>query len=100
MARRRHTVARVVQYELHALPDNGLRGGSGAAPADRAAGPGRDRGRCGSRRFDVPDVRTAARAVLSLGIDVARWYSDRVTDSPAALGEQYAGLIVRMLGAH
>jgi hypothetical protein len=49
--------------------------------------------------FDVPDVRTAALAVLSLGIDVARWYTDDGPLSPATLGEHYAALILKMLGA-
>ena len=48
--------------------------------------------------FHVPDVRIAARAVLSLGIDVARWYSEGVRTTPAELGAQYTGLVLRMLG--
>lgn len=94
----RHTVARVVQYELNALPEPEY-----AVVAElrrRIERQVRDVITDGVATdvFDVPDVRTAARAVLSLGIDVARWYSDRRI-SPAELGEQYAGLILRMLGA-
>jgi AcrR family transcriptional regulator len=95
----RHTVARVVQYELAALPPQEyavvaeLRRQTeglvrGVISAGVAAGV-----------FDVPDVRTAARAVLSLGVDVARWYNDRARSSPAELGAQYTELILRMLGA-
>jgi hypothetical protein len=50
--------------------------------------------------FTVPDVRTAARAVLSLGIDVARWYTPASKPSPEVLGKQYAELVLSMLGHH
>ncbi len=96
---RRHTVARVVQYELGALPEQeyrvvaGLRRRIEQVVRDVIA-EGVDAG-----VFEVPDVKTAARAVLSLGIDVARWYSERVQKSPEALGREYAELVLRMLRA-
>jgi hypothetical protein len=37
--------------------------------------------------------------VLSLGVDVARWYSERTGKTPKALGREYADLVLRMLGA-
>jgi AcrR family transcriptional regulator len=95
---KRHVVARVVQHELGALP-----------PADyrvvvdlrrRTESLVREvitRG-VEQRRFTVPDVRTAARAVLSLGIDVARWYSPASKPAPSVLGKQYAELVLSMLG--
>jgi AcrR family transcriptional regulator len=95
----RHAVAKVVQYELSSLPEReyaivaGLR--------RRIEQQVRDVIGAGVRAgvFDVPDVRTAALAVLSLGIDVARWYTDDGPLSPATLGEHYAALILKMLGA-
>jgi AcrR family transcriptional regulator len=95
----RHTVARVVQYELGSLPESdyaevaALRRQIDRLVRDVIA----DGVRAGV--FDVPDVRTAALAVLSLGIDVARWYTDHSPLTPAELGDHYAGLILRMLGA-
>jgi AcrR family transcriptional regulator len=94
-----HTVARVVQYELDALPAQDF-----AVVADlrrRTEQLVRDVIADGVAAgvFDVPDVRTAARAVLSLGIDVARWYGATTRASPASLGAQYSALILRMLGA-
>ena len=96
---RRHTVARVVQYELQALPEKEY-----AVVADLrrriehlvrdVIAQGVDEG-----AFTVNDLRTAARAVLSLGVDVARWYSDRIGKTPKALGREYADLVLRMLGA-
>ncbi|HEX4702350.1 MAG TPA: TetR/AcrR family transcriptional regulator [Pseudonocardiaceae bacterium] len=95
----RHTVARVVQYELAALPAQEY-----AVVADlrrQTERLVRDVISAGVTEgvFDVPDVRVAARAVLSLGVDVARWYTERSRTTPAELGAQYSGLILRMLGA-
>lgn len=93
----RHRVARVVQYELQALPEADYR-----VVADlrrRTEQLVRDVITEGVRagRFSVTDVRVAARAVLSLGVDVARWYSG--TPAAATLGRQYADLVLRMLDA-
>ncbi|MBB4911682.1 TetR/AcrR family transcriptional regulator [Actinophytocola algeriensis] len=97
---RHHTVARVCQYELAAL-----------APGHHAevlelrhrfselVHSAVTRG-ARSGAFDVPDVDRAVRAVLSLGIDLVRWYRLDGDDSPEALGAFYAGLALRMIGAH
>ncbi|MFC4002233.1 TetR/AcrR family transcriptional regulator [Prauserella oleivorans] len=96
---RRHTVARVVQYELGALPEDEYR-----VVADLRRGIERivrdlvERG-LEEGVFTVSDAHTAARAVLSLGVDVARWYSDRARQTPEALGREYGELALRMLGA-
>ena len=95
---KRHVVARVVQYELGALtPEDyevviDLRRRTEQHVRDVITR-GVEQG-C----FQVPDVRTAARAALSMGIDVARWYSPATKQSPTALGRQYAELVLRMLG--
>ncbi|KAA9154835.1 TetR/AcrR family transcriptional regulator [Amycolatopsis acidicola] len=96
---RRHTVARVVQYELQALPEQEY-----AVVADlrrrieqhmrEVIAEGVEQG-----ELSVGDLRTAARAVLSLGVDVARWYSDRIGKTPKALAKEYGELVLRMLGA-
>ena len=93
-----HTVARVVQYELHALPEQEF-----AVIADlrrRIEQVFRDQIATGVAAgvFDVADVRTSARAVLSLGIDVARWYGESAKTTPVELGARYTDLVLRMLG--
>jgi AcrR family transcriptional regulator len=96
---RHHTVARVCQYELAALaPDHlaavlGLRQRYSAVLRSAVTGCAR------SGAFDVPDVNRAVRAMLSLGIDLVRWYRLDGADSPEALGDFYAGLALRMIGA-
>ncbi|WP_203338058.1 TetR/AcrR family transcriptional regulator [Nocardioides limicola] len=48
--------------------------------------------------FDV-DVKIAATAILSLGIDIARWYSPDAPWTPAELADHYAELALRIVGA-
>lgn len=94
-----HTTARVVQYELSALtPEHlaevvELRRRIEAAVRDMI-GAGVTAG-----VFDVPDVRGATLAVLSLCIDVARWYQPAGRRTPAEIGDLYADLVLRMVGA-
>ena len=96
---RHHTVARVCQYELGALEPEHLDPvlelrkeftGVVRAAVERGARSG---------EFDVPDVDRAVRAVLSLGIDLVRWYRLDGADPPATMGEVYADLALRMVGA-
>lgn len=49
--------------------------------------------------FDTPDSKMAAMALLSLGIDVARWYREGSGWSPDEIAEFYIGLALRMVGA-
>lgn len=47
--------------------------------------------------FDVADVVGTARALLSLTIDVARWYRSSGRQAPEDIGRLYADLAVRMV---
>lgn len=49
--------------------------------------------------FDVPDVPGTTLAVLSLCIDVARWFNVNGTRTPEEVGALYADLVLRMVGA-
>jgi len=95
----RHTTARVVQYELDALSDAhrteifGLRRQSDAV-VRRILGEGVETG-----EFDVPDVPGTAVAVLSLCIDVARWFNTQGRRTPDEVGALYADLVLRMVSA-
>jgi len=94
-----HTTARVVQYELDALGDEhrteiiALRRQSDNAVRDMI----NDGVRNGE--FDVPDVPGTTLAVLSLCIDVARWFNVAGTRTPDEVGALYADLVLRMVGA-
>ncbi|MGW5734212.1 MULTISPECIES: TetR/AcrR family transcriptional regulator [Streptomyces] len=94
-----HTTARVVQYELDALGEEhrteivALRRRSDAAVRDMINDGVRD------GEFDVPDVPGTTLAVLSLCIDVARWFNVAGTRTPDEVGALYADLVLRMVGA-
>ncbi|GAA1081133.1 TetR/AcrR family transcriptional regulator [Kitasatospora arboriphila] len=96
---RRHAVARVVAYELKSLPEDDYRTVVDLRRRIEHLTRGLVREGIEAGVFEVRDVQAAGRAVLSLGIDVARWYEDRMRTSPRALGQQYADLVLRMLGA-
>ncbi|MFI1225369.1 MULTISPECIES: TetR/AcrR family transcriptional regulator [unclassified Streptomyces] len=95
----RHTTARVVQYELDALGDEhrteivALRRRSDAVVRRIISEGVRD------GEFDVPDVPGTTLAVLSLCIDVARWFNAQGSRTPDEVGELYADLVLRMVGA-
>lgn len=94
---RHHTTARVIQYELGALSEEhhaeiaALR-----RQIDRVV---RETLEYGVARgaFDVPDVPGTALALLSLSIDVARWYRSSGRLGPEDIGALYADLALRMV---
>ncbi|MFF7338537.1 TetR/AcrR family transcriptional regulator [Streptomyces sp. NPDC008163] len=95
----RHTTARVVQYELDALGEEhrteiiALRRRTDAV-VRRIIGEG-----VASGEFDVPDVPGTTLAVLSLCIDVARWFNAQGSRTPDEVAELYADLVLRMVAA-
>ncbi|MFD9223157.1 TetR/AcrR family transcriptional regulator [Streptomyces sp. NPDC060064] len=95
----RHDTAHVVQYEIDALSDDHrteiveLRRRSDAV----VRGILRDGVETGE--FDVPDVPGTTVAVLSLCIDVARWFNVRGSRTPDEVGALYADLVLRMVAA-
>ena len=52
-----------------------------------------------SDAFAAPNVPATGRAVLSLCVDVARWYRDHNGETPEQIGDLNAQLALRMLGA-
>jgi AcrR family transcriptional regulator len=94
-----YQVARVVQYEHHHLTpehhaevlalrkemDGLVRGILERGVADGA--------------FTVDDSGDTALALLSIVVDVARWYSPTIRRSPAQIGATNAALALRLVGA-
>lgn len=50
--------------------------------------------------FDVDDVSGTALALLSMAIDVARWYTPDVRRTPEDIEARYGELAVRLVAAH
>ncbi|MEV3854662.1 TetR/AcrR family transcriptional regulator [Streptomyces sp. NPDC050095] len=94
-----HTTARVVQYELESLGEEhrpgimALRRRSDAAVREIID----DGVRTGE--FDVLDVPGTTVAILSLCIDVSRWFNPQGRRTPDEVGALYADLVLRMVGA-
>ena len=94
-----HTTGRVVQYELGALAADhhaeivALRRQS----EDAIRSIIKDGVKAGE--FDVPEVSGTTLAVLSLCIDVARWFNPEGRRTPDEVGALYADLVLRMVGA-
>ncbi|MBV2356192.1 TetR/AcrR family transcriptional regulator [Streptomyces sp. J2-1] len=93
------TTARVVQYELDALgPDARAEIVALRRQVD-AEVRGMIEDGVASGEFRVADVPGTTLAVLSLCIDVARWFNVTGPRTPEEVGELYAGLVLRMVGA-
>ncbi|WP_296604457.1 TetR/AcrR family transcriptional regulator [Nocardioides sp.] len=94
-----HTGARVINYELSALTDEHLAAIRAIRhDIDVVVRGVLDRG-VAAGVFSTPDVRMTALAILSLGIDVARWYRDEGRWTPDQVAAHYRLLALRMVGA-
>jgi AcrR family transcriptional regulator len=96
---RGHVRARVVNYELPALAPTHLAEIRALRrqiedQIRRLVARGVETG-----EFEVRDPRIAAAALLSLGIDLARWYRDGGRWTPDEIGEEYAAIALRIVSA-
>jgi AcrR family transcriptional regulator len=94
---RHHRLARVVQYELDSIPPERRREivrlrARFQARVERELANGVREG-----VFAPIDVEGSALAILSLCIDIARWYGPSSRRTPAALGGLYADFVCRAL---
>jgi AcrR family transcriptional regulator len=95
----RHDTAHVVQYEIDALSDDHRTEIIELRRRSDAIVRGILRDGVESGEFDVPDIPGTTVAVLSLCIDVARWFSTKGRRTPDEVGALYADLVLRMVGA-
>ena len=95
---RGHTRARIVNYDLAALSPEHLQEIAGI----RREIEGRVRrlveSGVESGVFRTASPRMTALALLSLGIDVARWYRDEGEWTPEDIADHYCELALRMVG--
>ena len=96
---RHHITGRVIEYELGSLDE---------AHRARIAALRREIDSCvrgiltdgvAAGVFDVPDVPATAVALLSLTVDISRWYRSAGRNSPEEVGAFYADLAARMVRA-
>ncbi|MFF4757981.1 TetR/AcrR family transcriptional regulator [Streptomyces sp. NPDC001292] len=93
------TTARVVQYELDSLGPDARAEILALRRQVDAEVRGIIEDGVASGEFDVLDVRGTTLAVLSLCIDVARWFNLDGPRTPDEVGALYADLVLRMVGA-
>jgi AcrR family transcriptional regulator len=94
-----HRVARVVQYEFGGLPDDARAGVVVIRRRIEQLVEDVIRAGIATGGMDAAHPRRVARAILSLCVDVARWYDPAGRDTPDDLGALYAELALRMLTA-
>ncbi|MFF9476647.1 TetR/AcrR family transcriptional regulator [Streptomyces roseolus] len=93
-----HTTARVVQYELDALgPEHRAEIVELRRETDASVRRIIEQG-VAAGEFDQADVAGTTVAVLSLCIDVARWFNPEGRRTPDEVGALYADLVLRMVG--
>lgn len=93
-----HTGARVINYELAALSDDHLAQIRAIRhDIDTVLRDVVSRG-VAAGVFSTPDPQMTSLAILSLGIDVARWYRDEGRWSPDEVAAHYRLLALRMVG--
>ena len=93
-----HTVARINQYELVSLGDEQFREIRKLRDQFSQALTTELRDGLDSGDFVIADLDVTSLALLSLGIDVARWYTGR-GKRPDELGRAYADLAMKLVGA-
>jgi AcrR family transcriptional regulator len=94
---RHHTVARVAQYELRALaPRQFTKIAKLRAEFERLLEQELRRG-VEAGEFDLPDIPGTALAVMSVCIDIARWYQPMRPETPETLSDLYSALVLRMI---
>jgi AcrR family transcriptional regulator len=91
-------LARVAQYQLGALSPEHREAVNVMRREVRAMVRKEIEAGAASGDFHVPDITAAGLAFLSLGIDIARWYTPGERLSPEALAEMYGQLALQLLG--
>ena len=93
-----HVVARVIQYELKALPPRQFRRIAELRKRFEELLAAELQAGVEAGSFDVPELEATTLAILSLCIDLARWYhpsNDHQTSEQ--VGAFYADLVARMI---
>lgn len=94
-----HTSARIVNYELDALaPEHLAEINTLRRTITRQMRTIVDAG-IATGDFDVDDPRSTTNVLLSMSVDIARWYADSGPLSPEEIGEFYAKTALRVVGA-
>ncbi len=96
---RDHVWSRVVNYELDSLsPEHREAIGEMRREVGRRVGAIVDAG-IADGAFDVDDPQATTTLLLSMGVDVARWYRESGAMTPQQIGDFHADMAARIVGA-
>jgi AcrR family transcriptional regulator len=96
---RDHTSARVVNYELDSLSPEHWREIAGIRRAIEEEMRRVVRSGVASGAFHTTSSRMTSLALLSLGVDAARWYRDEGEWTPEEIADYYCEVALRVVGA-
>jgi AcrR family transcriptional regulator len=94
-----HSLARVINYELVSLDSDHRREIDGLRRAIRRDVQGVIERGVRAGVFDTPDPKLATMAILSLGIDIARWHDVEASLPTRRIVTFYTDLALRLVGA-
>jgi AcrR family transcriptional regulator len=94
-----HSIARVINYELSSLNPEHLKEIQALRKAIELDVRAVVRRGIADGEFTSSDPRKTTLALLSLGIDIARWYDRDASFAPTTIAAFYADLALRMVGA-
>jgi len=92
-----YELGRIVQFEFRHLSPEHREAVLGLSKDIDAVVAGVLRDGVATGEFEVDDVPVTALALLSMAIDVARWYAPDVRRTPAAIETSYGDLAVRLV---
>jgi AcrR family transcriptional regulator len=95
-----HELGRIVQFEFRHLSPEHREAVLGLRKEIDGVVAGVLRDGVENGEFEVDDVSVTALALLSMAIDVARWYAPDVRRTPADIEAAYGDLAVRLVRAH
>jgi hypothetical protein len=94
-----HSLARVINYELVSLDSDHRREIDALRRAIRRDVQGVIERGVRAGVFDTPDPKLATMAILSLGIDIARWHDVEASLPTRRIVTFYTDLALRLVGA-
>ncbi|WP_067471033.1 TetR/AcrR family transcriptional regulator [Nocardia amamiensis] len=95
---RAHTVARIINYELTAMSDEHQQEIRKIRRAIESEVRSLIEKGIATGAFENSNTHMTATALLSLGIDITRWYREDGSWSPEDIGDYYVELALRIVG--
>lgn len=93
-----HTLARVLQYEIHSLSEEHYHAVTDIRRRTTAIIRDIVLTGCDSGEFTVADVDDVVLAIMSWCVDVCRWFPSATHSEPDRIASLYSGLVLKLVG--